>query len=185
MAHKYKPAAAQKTTARNRKQLHGTENSCTEQKAAARNRKLLHGTESCCTEQKIRLLRGINTRIPATRNTLSPTARNTLSPRADIATARHRKLLRHGIESCCGTEQKAAAARHDTESCCGTEQKAEDLFLYNFVVQNVFCQYLYNIALQNTDFGVLQKSSKHFLIIYIFFPPLSFRTPCPPPPSKK
>ena len=108
MAHKYKPAAAQKTTARNRKQLHGTENSCTEQKAAARNRKLRHGTESCCTEHKIRLLRGINTRIPATRNTLSPTARNTLSPRA----ARHRKLLRHGIESCCGTKQKAAAARN-------------------------------------------------------------------------
>ena len=98
VAHKYKPAAAQKTTARNRKQLHGTENSCTEQKAAARNRKLRHGTESCCTEQKIRLLRGINTRIPATRNTLSPTARNTLSPRADIAAARHRQLLRHGIE---------------------------------------------------------------------------------------
>ena len=112
VAHKYKPAAAQKTTARNRKQLHGTENSCTEQKAAARNRKLRHGTESCCTEQKIRPLRGINTRIPATRNTLSPTARNTLSPRADIAAARHRKLLRHGIESCCGTKQKAAAARN-------------------------------------------------------------------------
>ena len=30
------------------------------------------------------------------------------------------------------------------------------------------------------DFGVLQKSSKHFLI-YIFFPPFSFRTPPPPP----
>ena len=114
MAHKYKPAAAQKTTARNRKQLHGTENSCTEQKAAARNRKLRHGTENCCTEQKIRLLRGINTRIPATRNTLSPTARNTLSPRADIAAARHRKLLQHGTfgnillrgtESCCSTER--------------------------------------------------------------------------------
>ena len=46
VAHKYKPAAAQKMTARNRKQMHRTENSCTEQKAAARNRKLLHGTEN-------------------------------------------------------------------------------------------------------------------------------------------
>ena len=42
--------------------------------------------------------------------------------------------------------------------------------------------FIYNIALQNTDLGVLQKSSKHFLI-YVFFQPLSFRTP--PPPSKK
>ena len=33
------------------------------------------------------------------------------------------------------------------------------------------------------DFGVLQKSSKHFLI-YIFIPPFSFRTPPPPPPFK-
>ena len=40
------------------------------------------------------------------------------------------------------------------------------------------------MALQNTDLGVLQKSSKHFLI-YIFFQPLSFRTPPPPPPLKK
>ena len=40
--------------------------------------------------------------------------------------------------------------------------------------------YIYNIALQNMDFGVLQKSSKHFLI-YIFFLPFSFRTPPPPP----
>ena len=44
-------------------------------------------------------------------------------------------------------------------------------------------QFPHNIALQNTDYGVLQKSSKHYLI-YIFFPPFSFRTP-PPPPSKK
>ena len=46
-------------------------------------------------------------------------------------------------------------------------------FFYNFVVKNVFCQlsiFIYNIALQNTDLGVLQKSSKHFLIS-IFFPP--------------
>ena len=61
--------------------------------------------------------------------------------------------------------------------------KDEDLFLYNFVVKNVFCfvniYIIYNIALQNMDFGVLQKSCKHFLI-YIFFPPFSFRTPPPP-----
>ena len=44
------------------------------------------------------------------------------------------------------------------------------LIFYNFVVKNVFRQYiLFNIALQNTDFGVPQKSSKHFLIS-IFFP---------------
>ena len=35
--------------------------------------------------------------------------------------------------------------------------------------------FIYNITLQNTDFGVLQKSSKHFLID-IFFPPFSFPT---------
>ena len=35
--------------------------------------------------------------------------------------------------------------------------------------------FIYNITLQNTDFGVLQKSSKHFLI-YIVFPLFSFRT---------
>ena len=29
--------------------------------------------------------------------------------------------------------------------------------------------FIYNITLQNTDFGVLQKSSKRFLI-FIFFP---------------
>ena len=53
-----------------------------------------------------------------------------------------------------------------------------------------FSIFIYNIALQNTDFGVLQKSSKHFLIYIfwftfsdlhflstIFFPPFSFRTP--------
>ena len=45
-------------------------------------------------------------------------------------------------------------------------------------------QFPHNVALQNTDSGVLQKSSKHFLI-FIFFPPFSFRTPPPPPPSKK
>ena len=49
--------------------------------------------------------------------------------------------------------------------------------------KNVFCAlsiFIYNIALQNTDFGVLQKSSKHFLIS-IFFPPGERGTtpPCP------
>ena len=46
-----------------------------------------------------------------------------------------------------------------------------DLYIYNFVVKNEFCQsiFIYNIALQNTDFGVLQKSSKSFLIS-MFFP---------------
>ena len=34
----------------------------------------------------------------------------------------------------------------------------------------LICTCIYNIAVQNTDFGVLQKSSKHFLIS-IFFPP--------------
>ena len=54
-------------------------------------------------------------------------------------------------------------------------------------VKNVLCQYVhvYNIAVQNTDFGVLQKSSKHFLIS-IFFPPGERGTPPPclrvPPP---
>ena len=38
------------------------------------------------------------------------------------------------------------------------------------------CTCIYNIALQNTDFGVLQKSSKHFLIS-IFFPPGERGTP--------
>ena len=41
-----------------------------------------------------------------------------------------------------------------------------------------------NSIYQGKDLGVLQKSSKHFLI-YIFFQPLSFRTPPPPPPLKK
>ena len=35
---------------------------------------------------------------------------------------------------------------------------------------------IYNIALQNTDYGVLHKSSKHF-IISIFFPPVEGDTP--------
>ena len=42
-------------------------------------------------------------------------------------------------------------------------------------IKNILSIYLFNIALQNTDFGVLQKSSKHFLIS-IFFP-------CPTPRS--
>ena len=45
-----------------------------------------------------------------------------------------------------------------------------DLFCYNFVVRNVLCQsiIIYNIALKNTDFGVLKKSSKRFLISIFF-----------------
>ena len=81
-------------------------------------------------------------------------------------------------------------------------------FCYNFVVKNEFCQsiFIYNIALQNTDFGVLQKSSKRFLISMFFpsgeggTPALSYPLatscleqglrPCllqftPPPPSTK
>ena len=62
--------------------------------------------------------------------------------------------------------------------------------------------FIYNIALQNTDFGVLQKSSKHFLISIFFYlgkgghplpvpPPLGtscliqgFRKNVPPPPAR-
>ena len=39
--------------------------------------------------------------------------------------------------------------------------------------------FIYKIALQNTDFGVVQKSSKHFLIS-IFCSPSSLRMPLPP-----
>ena len=42
--------------------------------------------------------------------------------------------------------------------------------------------FIYKIALQNTDFGVLQKSSKHFLIS-IFF--TIFIPDAPPPPPLK
>ena len=47
-----------------------------------------------------------------------------------------------------------------------------------------FVNTIYKIALQNTDFGVLQKSSKHFLISFsdfIFVHHLL--SACPPPPS--
>ena len=55
-------------------------------------------------------------------------------------------------------------------------------YFLQFCSYNFFCQYLYtNIALQNTDFGVLQKSSKRFLIS-IFFPPVEGH-PLPVPPS--
>ena len=54
-----------------------------------------------------------------------------------------------------------------------------------------FCSYkyvlsisIYNIALQNTDFGVLQKSSKHFLIS-IFFQMGRGDTPLPDPPPAR
>ena len=43
---------------------------------------------------------------------------------------------------------------------------------------------LQGIIMLNTDSGVLQKSSKHFLIS-IFFPLFSFRTPPPPRPLPK
>ena len=45
----------------------------------------------------------------------------------------------------------------------------EDLFLQFCCYKCVLSIFIYNIALQNTDLGVLQKSSKHFLIS-IFFP---------------
>ena len=45
----------------------------------------------------------------------------------------------------------------------------EDLFLQFCSYKFVLSIFIYNIALQNTDFGVLQKSSKNFLIS-IFFP---------------
>ena len=37
-----------------------------------------------------------------------------------------------------------------------------------FLICVILSIYLYNIALQNTDFGVPQKSSKHFLISIFF-----------------
>ena len=58
---------------------------------------------------------------------------------------------------------------------------SNDLFFYNVVVRYVFCQYSYTKLPKNTDFGVLQKSSKHFLISIFFHHLLSA---CPPPPSK-
>ena len=51
----------------------------------------------------------------------------------------------------------------------------------NVVTKCVLSIFIYNIALQNTDFGVLQKSSKHFLI-FIFFPPGEGGNPLPVPP---
>ena len=53
-------------------------------------------------------------------------------------------------------------------------------FLLFFSYKCVLSIFIYNIALQNADFGVLQKSSKHFLIS-IFFPPGERGTtpPCP------
>ena len=53
-------------------------------------------------------------------------------------------------------------------------------FLQFFSYKCVLSIFIYNIALQNADFGVLQKSSKHFLIS-IFFPPGERGTtpPCP------
>ena len=54
-------------------------------------------------------------------------------------------------------------------------------FQKNVVKKCVLSIFIYNIALQNTDFGVLQKSSKHFLIS-IFFPPGQGGHPLPVPP---
>ena len=53
----------------------------------------------------------------------------------------------------------------------------EDLFLQFCCYKCVLSIFIYNIiALQNTDFGGLQKSSKHFLIS-IFFPLVEGDTP--------
>ena len=52
-----------------------------------------------------------------------------------------------------------------------------DLFLQSCSLKCVLPIFIiYNIALQNTDFGVLHKSSKHFMIS-IFFPPVEGDTP--------
>ena len=53
-------------------------------------------------------------------------------------------------------------------------------FFFNFSYKCILSIFIYNIALQNADFGVLQKSSKNFLIS-IFFPPGERGTtpPCP------
>ena len=49
-----------------------------------------------------------------------------------------------------------------------------------FLVKNVFLSiFIYNIALQNTDFGVLQKSSKRFLISIFFTSGQGTPPPCP------
>ena len=51
-------------------------------------------------------------------------------------------------------------------------------------VLSIFIYKAYNIALQNTDFGVLQKISKHFLIS-IFFPMGRGDTTLPHPPPTR
>ena len=61
----------------------------------------------------------------------------------------------------------------------------EDLFCLQFCSYKcVLSIFIYNIALQNTDFGVLQKSSKHFLIS-IFFQMGRGDTPLPDPPPAR
>ena len=61
----------------------------------------------------------------------------------------------------------------------------EDLFCLQFCSYKcVLSIFIYNIALQNTDFGVLQKSSKHFLIS-IFFQVGRGDTPLPDPPPAR
>ena len=58
----------------------------------------------------------------------------------------------------------------------------EDLFFLQFCVLSIF---IYNIALQNTDFGVLQKSSRHFLIYIFFQMGRGGDTPLPDPPPTR
>ena len=59
--------------------------------------------------------------------------------------------------------------------------KNEGLFLQSCSLKCVLPIFIiYNIALQNKDFGVLHKSSKHFMIS-IFFPRVEGDTPVPPP----
>ena len=45
--------------------------------------------------------------------------------------------------------------------------------------------FIYNIALQNTTFGVLQKSSKHFSDLHFLSTILFPHAPAPPPSKKK
>ena len=59
--------------------------------------------------------------------------------------------------------------------------KNEDLFFTMMYLKCVLSIFIDNIDLQNTDFGVLQKSSKQFLIS-IFFPPAEGDNPLPAPP---
>ena len=57
-------------------------------------------------------------------------------------------------------------------------------FLQFCSLKCVLSIFIYNIAIQNTDFSVLQKSSKHFLIS-IFFHKGRGDTPLPDPPPAR